>query len=91
MNGPCTKFDKQNFDEFIVVFIGKYYKEKVRSNFDDYWLFIKFAKISPIKLLHYTVPFPFPHLVILCTLIGCLKAATPIAGRSSLLQKSHIC
>ena len=42
------KFDEQNFDEFTVVFIGKAFREKVRTAIlINYWPFVKFVKIFP--------------------------------------------
>ena len=30
-NGPCSKFDQQNFDEFIAVFIEKVLQRKLQE------------------------------------------------------------
>ena len=49
--------DEQNFDELIVGFIGKALtgKRLEGKTLTNRWPFVKFVKVSPVKLLRYTV------------------------------------
>ena len=56
MNNPRMKFDEQNFDEFTVVFMGKVFREKVRTaNFDKLLAICQVLQNFLSKILHYMV------------------------------------
>ena len=57
MNRACQNFDEQNFDELIVVFIGKVLTGKIeRENFDESLAVRQNSSdFSTVEVLRYTL------------------------------------